>query len=175
MENQSGAQSSQIISSNHEVATLAGGCFWGMEDLIRKLPGVLNTEVGYTGGSLVNPTYQHVKRGDTGHAESIQITFDPKRVSFEEILHFFFRMHDPTTANRQGNDRGTQYRSAIFFHSDAQRETSAKLKELASQKWKAPVVTEIVPATTFYPAEDYHQDYLEKNPDGYTCHFMREW
>jgi methionine-S-sulfoxide reductase len=169
MENQSAAQ------SNHEVATLAGGCFWGMEDLIRKIPGVLNTEVGYTGGSLLNPTYQHVKRGDTGHAESIQITFDPKRVSFEELLHFFFRMHDPTTVNRQGNDRGTQYRSAIFFHSEAQRETALKMKELASQKWKAPAVTEIVPASTFYPAEDYHQDYLEKNPDGYTCHFMREW
>jgi methionine-S-sulfoxide reductase len=158
-----------------EIATLAGGCFWGMEDLVRKIPGVIDTEVGYTGGSLKNPGYRDVCTGETGHAESIQIKFDPSRVSFETILEFFFRMHDPTTANRQGNDVGTQYRSAIFFHSEAQRETAAKLKEVASAKWGKPAVTEIVPATVFYPAEAAHQDYLEKNPGGYTCHWLREW
>jgi methionine-S-sulfoxide reductase len=161
--------------AGQEIATLAGGCFWGMEDLVRKIPGVLDTEVGYTGGSLESPTYHHVKNGDTGHAESLQILFEPARVSFEEILKFFFRMHDPTTSNRQGNDAGTQYRSAIFYHSEAQRETAEKMKNMASDKWKRPAVTEIVPARAFYRAEDYHQDYLEKNPDGYTCHWMREW
>ncbi len=158
-----------------EIATLAGGCFWGMEDLIRKIPGVLNTEVGYTGGTLKNPGYQDVKRGDTGHAESIQIEFDPSVVSFESLLNFFFRMHDPTTTNRQGNDIGTQYRSAIFYHSDEQREVAQRMKQVASDKWGKPAVTEIVPASTFYTAETYHQDYLEKNPDGYTCHWMRNW
>lgn len=158
-----------------EIATLAGGCFWGMEDLIRKIPGVLNTEVGYTGGTLKNPGYQDVKRGDTGHAESIQIEFDPSVVSFESLLNFFFRMHDPTTMNRQGNDIGTQYRSAIFYHSDEQREVAQRMKQVASDKWGKPAVTEIVPASTFYTAETYHQDYLEKNPDGYTCHWMRNW
>lgn len=162
-------------NSGHELATLAGGCFWGMEALVRKIPGVIDTEVGYTGGSLKNPTYPQVKEGDTGHAESLQITFDPTRVSFEELLRFFFRMHDPTTLDRQGGDVGSQYRSAIFYHSEAQRETALKMKELASQKWKKPAITEITPAGPFYPAESYHQDYLEKNPEGYTCHWLREW
>jgi methionine-S-sulfoxide reductase len=159
-----------------ETATLAGGCFWGVEELIRKLPGVVDTEVGYTGGTLDNPRYEDVKTGRTGHAESIQITFDPATISYEEILRFFFRLHDPTTPNRQGNDVGTQYRSAIFVHDAQQRETAERVKAEvdASKKWPKPVVTEIVEATRFWPAEGYHQDYLQRIPWGYTCHFVRE-
>ena len=164
------------MASDREIATLAGGCFWGMEDLIRDIPGVLDTEVGYTGGHTDNATYQDVRTGSTGHAESIQIAFDPNQVSYEAILAFFFRMHDPTTKNRQGNDVGSQYRSAIFYHSDAQKETAERVKKAvdASGKWKKPIVTEIVPAGSFWPAEGYHQDYLEKHPDGYTCHYLRD-
>jgi methionine-S-sulfoxide reductase len=159
-----------------ETATLAGGCFWGMEDLIRKIPGVLETTVGYTGGGTKNPTYETVKVGNTGHAESIQIQFDPSKVSFETLLRFFFRMHDPTTENRQGGDRGSQYRSAIFYHSEEQRQTAERVKAEvdAAGKWGAKAVTQIVPVKEFYKAEDYHQDYLEKNPGGYTCHFLRD-
>jgi peptide methionine sulfoxide reductase msrA/msrB len=159
-----------------ETATLAGGCFWGMEDILRDIPGVVDTEVGYTGGRLQNPAYRDVRRGDTGHAESIRVTFDPMRITYEGILGYFFRLHDPTTADRQGNDAGTQYRSAIFYHDDAQRETAEKVKAAvdASGKWKHAVVTEIVPAGPFYEAEAYHQDYLEKNPGGYTCHYLRD-
>ena len=160
-------------SVSSETATLAGGCFWGMEDLIRKLPGVLDTEVGYTGGALVNPTYPLVKRGNTGHAESIEIKFDPTRISFAEILKFFFKMHDPTTENRQGNDIGSQYRSAIFFHDAKQKEAALQAKEEALAKWKKPIVTEVVPALPFYRAEADHQDYIENNPGGYTCHWVR--
>jgi methionine-S-sulfoxide reductase len=159
-----------------QLATLAGGCFWGVEELIRKLPGVISTAAGYTGGTLDNPTYEHVKTGTTGHAETVRIEFDPQKISFEAILEFFFRLHDPTTRNRQQNDVGTQYRSAIFFHDEAQRETAERVKDKvdASGKWPRPVVTEIVPATTFWPAEDYHQDYLQKYPTGYNCHFVRD-
>ncbi len=160
---------------NTQLATLAGGCFWGMEELIRKLPGVLSTQVGYTGGDLKGPRYEDVKKGNTGHAEAIQIEFDPTKTSFEALLLFFFKAHDPTTLNRQGNDRGTQYRSAIFFHSEEQREVAEKVKARVqkSGKWKGEVVTEITEAQPFYPAEDYHQKYLVKNPGGYTCHFYR--
>lgn len=163
-------------NSNTETAILAGGCFWGMEDLIRKMPGVLNTEVGYTGGHNQNPSYETVKTGTTGHAESILIQFDNSVLSFGQILDFFFRMHDPTTFHRQGNDIGSQYRSAIFFHNqDQQRIAEQKKAEIQnSGKWKGLIVTEIVPATVFTPAEKYHQDYLEKNPGGYTCHFLRD-
>ncbi len=159
-----------------ETAILAGGCFWGMEELIRQLPGVQSTEVGYTGGTLENPSYEHVKRGDTGHAEAIQIVFDAETLSYAELLRFFFRIHDPTTLNRQGNDRGSQYRSAIFTLSDEQKNIARNIiKEVdTSGKWESPVVTEIVSAGEFYPAEDYHQDYLQKNPGGYTCHFIRD-
>lgn len=159
-----------------ETALLAGGCFWGMEDILRNVPGVLETEVGYTGGSTKNPSYETVKRGDTGHAESIRVVFDPKKISYAELLeNWFFRMHDPTTVNRQGNDRGTQYRSAIFTLSAEQKQTAEAVKKKvdASGKWDAPVVTEIVDAGTFTPAESYHQDYLEVHPGGYTCHFLR--
>lgn len=159
-----------------EIATLAGGCFWGVEQLIRELPGVIDTEVGYSGGTSPSPTYEFVKRGDTGHAEAIQIEFDPTKISFETLLTQFFRLHDPTTRNRQGNDVGTQYRSAIFYHSPEQRRTAETVRARVDQsgKWQRPVVTEIVAATAFYPAEDYHQDYLRKNPGGYTCHYWRE-
>jgi len=155
-----------------EVATLAGGCFWGMEDLLRQQPGVLDIDVGYTGGSVANATYEHHE----GHAEAVQIRFDPTKTSFEALLRFFFRMHDPTTLNRQGNDVGTSYRSAIFFHGEAQRQTAERVKAEvdASGKWKRPVVTEITAAGPWWKAEDHHQDYLLKHPGGYTCHFVRD-
>lgn len=160
-----------------EVAYLAGGCFWGMEDLIRKIPGVLETEAGYTGGWLENPKYDDTHDSKSGHAESVKVVFDPTKLSYSDLLEkWFFRMHDPTTLNRQGNDVGSQYRSAIFFTSDAQKKAAEVVKARvdASGKWKKPVVTEIVAASKWYPAEDYHQDYLVKHPGGYTCHFMRE-
>jgi peptide methionine sulfoxide reductase msrA/msrB len=158
-----------------EEAILAGGCFWGMEELIGKIPGVIETEVGYAGGTTPKPTYEQVRTGGTGHAESIRVLFDPKRISFENLLdNFFFKMHDPTTKNQQGNDRGTQYRSAIFVTSPAQREAAERAKKKAEAKWRAPVVTEIAEAGPFTVAEDYHQKYLDKHPGGYTCHFMRD-
>lgn len=158
--------------SRTELATLAGGCFWGMEELIRQQPGVLATEVGYTGGTVAHATYENHE----GHAEAVQIRFDPRKTSFETLLRFFFKMHDPTTLNRQGNDIGSSYRSAIFFHSDAQKATAQKVKAEvdASGKWKKPLVTEITPAGPWWKAEDYHQDYLQKHPGGYTCHFVRD-
>jgi len=159
-------------SAKTEKATLAGGCFWGVEELIRKMPGVTGIEVGYTGGSVKNATYKNHE----GHAEALEITYDPARVSYEEILEFFFKLHDPTTLNRQGNDVGPSYRSAIFFHDEKQREVAERMKKKvdASGKWKRPVVTEIVAAREFWTAEDHHQDYLQKNPGGYTCHYVRE-
>jgi peptide-methionine (S)-S-oxide reductase len=156
-----------------ETATLAGGCFWGVEELVRKLPGVVDTTVGYAGGTLDNPRYEDVKTGRTGHAESLEIVFDPAKISYADILDFFFRLHDPTTPNRQGNDIGTQYRSAIFVHDDGQREAAKKAIERAQQKWPRPIATEIVDYTKFWPAEGYHQDYLQRKPDGYTCHYLR--
>jgi peptide-methionine (S)-S-oxide reductase len=156
-----------------EVATLAGGCFWGVEELVRKLPGVVKTEVGYTGGALANPRYDDVKTGRTGHAESLQIEFDPEKISYDEILDYFFRLHDPTTLNQQGNDRGTQYRSAIFYHDEKQREAAERAKERAKARWGDGVVTEIVPASQFWVAEDFHQDYLQRIPWGYNCHYVR--
>jgi len=154
-----------------QVATLAGGCFWGMEDLLRKQPGVIATEVGYTGGTVPNATYENHK----GHAEAVRIEFDPTRTSYEKLLRFFFRMHDPTTLNRQGNDVGSSYRSAIFYHDEEQKRVAQRVKAEvdASGMWPRPVVTEITPAGPWWRAEDYHQDYLEKNPGGYTCHWVR--
>jgi peptide methionine sulfoxide reductase msrA/msrB len=160
-----------------ETAELAGGCFWGMEEILRKIPGVLETEVGYAGGTTAHPTYNDVKRGTTGHAESVKIVFDPKKLSYADLLEkWFFKMHDPTTQNRQGNDVGTQYRSVIFVTSPEQRKVAeaVKAKVDKSGKWKRPIVTQIVDAGPWTRAEDYHQKYLEQNPGGYTCHFMRE-
>lgn len=158
-----------------EIALLAGGCFWGMEELLRALPGVLDTEVGYTGGATPNPTYATVKTGKTGHAEALRLTFDPAVVSFTEILALFFRIHDPTTRHRQGNDVGSQYRSAIFYTSETQRSIAERViaDPATIARWNAPIVTELIPAAQFYPAEPYHQDYLQHTPAGYTCHFVR--
>jgi methionine-S-sulfoxide reductase len=144
-----------------------------MQDLIRDLPGVISTEVGYTGGKVPNATYENHE----GHAEAIKIVFDPARISYDELLRFFFRMHDPTTKNRQGNDIGTSYRSAIFYTDESQKKTAEEVKAAvdASGKWRKPVVTEIVPASAWWSAEDYHQDYLEKHPGGYTCHYVRDF
>ena len=155
-----------------ETATLAGGCFWGMEELLRQQPGVIATEVGYTGGVVAHATYENHE----GHAEAVQIRFDPAKTSFETLLRLFFRIHDPTTLNRQGNDKGSSYRSAIFFNSPAQKSIAEKVKAEvdASGKWKKPFVTEITPAGPWWKAEDYHQNYLQKNPGGYTCHFLRD-
>jgi peptide methionine sulfoxide reductase msrA/msrB len=159
-----------------EVAILAGGCFWGVEDILRGIPGVIDTEVGYTGGLFEDPGYRDVTTGRTGHAEAVQVIFDPDELSYRELLGTFFRLHDPTTPNRQGNDIGTQYRSAIFYRDEEQRRVAEEVRRQvdASGKWPAPVVTEIVEAGPFYPAEDYHQDYLVRNPNGYTCHFLRD-
>jgi peptide methionine sulfoxide reductase msrA/msrB len=166
----------KATAATEEVAILAGGCFWGVEELIRKLPGVMSTEVGYTGGALPNPTYEVMTTGKTGHAESVRVVFDPRKLSYVDLLRYFFRLHDPTTMNRQGNDRGTQYRSAIFTTSPRQNEIAHDVvtEVNGSGKWGAPVVTEVVAATTWYPAEDYHQDYLQKHPNGYTCHYLRD-
>ena len=160
----------------NERAILAGGCFWGMEEIIRQIPGVLDTTVGYAGGHTPDPTYETVKRGDTGHAESIEIEFDPAKLAYADLLRAFFRMHDPTTVDRQGNDRGAQYRSAIFYFDETQRATAEAMKTEAgsSGRWKSPIVTQVVPAGRFYSAEGYHQDYLRKNPGGYTCHWIRD-
>jgi peptide methionine sulfoxide reductase msrA/msrB len=160
----------------HETAILAGGCFWGMEEIIRKIPGVLKTTVGYVGGTTTNPTYEEVCTGGTGHAESIQVEFDSARLSYEDLLNYFFRMHDPTTLNRQHNDVGTQYRSAIFYTSNSQKQTAEKVKARwdKSGKFSRPITTEITAAGKFYPAEEYHQKYLVKHPGGYTCHVLRD-
>ncbi len=159
------------MSERTEKAILAGGCFWGMQDLIRKRPGVLSTRVGYTGGDVANATY----RNHEGHAEAIEITFDPDVTSYRDLLEFFFQIHDPTTVNRQGNDIGSSYRSAIFYVDDEQRrvaeDTIADVE--ASGLWPGKVVTEVVPAGPFWEAEPEHQDYLEHYPNGYTCHFPR--
>ena len=159
---------------SRETAVFAGGCFWGMEEILRRIPGVLQTTVGYTGGSTPNPTYKQVCTGQTGHAEAIEIVFDPNKISYEKLVGVFFRMHDPTTLNRQHNDVGTQYRSAIFYVDDRQREIAETVKARVdkSGRWKRPIVTEITPASTFFPAEAYHQDYLVRNPGGYNCHVL---
>lgn len=156
---------------------LAGGCFWGMEDILRRVPGVIDTEVGYAGGTTTAPIYESVKTGTTGHAESVRVVFDASKLSFEVLLeNWFFKMHDPTTLDRQGNDVGTQYRSAIFVNSKEQRKVAEAVKAKVSKsgQWQAPIVTQVVDAGPFTPAEEYHQDYLQKNPDGYTCHYLRE-
>ena len=157
-----------------ERAVLAGGCFWGMQDLIRKMPGVLKTRVGYTGGDVPNATYRH----HGTHAEGIEIIFDPTKISYRRLLEFFFQIHDPTTLNRQGNDRGLSYRSGIYYLDTAQKlvaeQTIADVE--ASGVWPDPVVTELAAAGDFWEAEPEHQDYLEQRPNGYTCHYVRpDW
>jgi peptide-methionine (S)-S-oxide reductase len=156
---------------NEERAVLAGGCFWGAQDLLRRYDGVISTRVGYTGGHVRNATY----RNHGGHAEAVEIIFDPSRISYRKLLEFFFQIHDPSTRNRQGNDVGSSYRSAIFYTSDEQRriaeDTIADVDE--SGLWPGKVVTEVVPAAEFWEAEPEHQDYLLRNPDGYSCHFVR--
>lgn len=149
-------------------AVLAGGCFWGLEDLIRKQPGVISTEVGYTGGKVKNPTYENHE----GHAEAVEITYDNEKTSYKNLLDFFFQIHNPTTLNQQGNDVGTSYRSVIFYANDEEKSEAENFVKIvdASHRWNGPVVTTLEPLTTFYPAEDYHQDYLVKHPGGYTCH-----
>jgi peptide methionine sulfoxide reductase msrA/msrB len=164
-----------IKAPMHETAILAGGCFWGMEEIIRKIPGVTKTTVGYSGGTTADPTYEDVCTGTTGHAESIEVVFDSSRLSYETLLDYFFRMHDPTTLNRQHNDVGTQYRSAIFYASEAQKKTaeSVKVRWDKSGKFDRPITTEITAAGKFFSAEEYHQKYLIKHPGGYTCHVLR--
>jgi peptide-methionine (S)-S-oxide reductase len=157
---------STMVPAGGEVATLAGGCFWCLEAVYDGMKGVVSVESGYMGGHVEKPTYEHVCSGDTGHAEVVRITFDPAEVSFRELLEVFFVIHDPTTLNRQGNDSGTQYRSAIFFHTLRQKaEAEEVLSRIDAEKlWGAPIVTEIAPASTFYMAERYHQEYYERNP-----------
>jgi methionine-S-sulfoxide reductase len=159
-----------------ETATFAAGCFWGTEEFFRKMPGVVSTRVGYTGGQMEHPTYEDTSGGKTGHAESVEVQFDPKKVTYEHLLDQFFKMHDPTTLNRQGNDVGSQYRSAIFYHGDAQKAQALafKAKVEKSKAWKSPLTTEIAPATKFWPAEEEHQKYLVKHPGGYDNHFLRQ-
>jgi peptide-methionine (S)-S-oxide reductase len=159
------------MTTQTETAILAGGCFWGMEDLVRRYPGVLSTRVGYTRGDVPNATY----RNHGTHAEAIEIVFDPSQIGYRQILEFFFQIHDPTTKNRQGNDIGPSYRSAIFYLSDEQKRVAENtVRDVdASDLWPGKVVTEIVPAGPFWEAEPEHQDYLERNPGGYTCHFVR--
>jgi methionine-S-sulfoxide reductase len=173
-----GAARASGAAPDREVAILAGGCFWGMQDLLRKIPGVIETQVGYTGGWLVNPRYEDTHDSRSGHAEAVRVVFDPRLLPYEVILEqWFFRMHDPTTPNRQGNDVGTQYRSAIFWLTESQRAKAeaVKARVQASGKWKGTLVTEIAKASAWYPAEEVHQDYLVKHPGGYTCHYLRPW
>ncbi|HUZ41774.1 MAG TPA: peptide-methionine (S)-S-oxide reductase MsrA [Acidimicrobiales bacterium] len=159
------------MTNETETAVLAGGCFWGMQDLIRKRPGIISTRVGYTGGNVENATYRHHE----GHAEAIEIVFDPAVVSYRDILAFFFQIHDPTTVNRQGNDVGSSYRSAVFYLNDQERQVALDViaDVNASGLWPGTVVTEVSPAGAFWEAEPEHQDYLERYPNGYTCHFPR--
>ena len=163
-------------SSNHETIILAGGCFWGVEEMFQKFEGVIDTEVGYTGGSTENPIYDSVSTGLTGHAETVKITFDNSKSSLEKILKFFFAIHDPTQLNRQQNDVGTQYRSEIFYFNDIQKQKALNIIQLAEKLniYKAKIQTKISPASKFYKAEKYHQNYLKNNPNGYTCHYLRE-
>ncbi|PIG87475.1 peptide methionine sulfoxide reductase [Aspergillus arachidicola] len=172
---------SRNMSNNTQIATLAAGCFWGVEHLFRKNfgngKGLLDAKVGYCGGSTASPSYRAVCTGDTGHAEAVQVTFDPSIVTYRSLLEFFYRMHDPTTLNRQGPDVGTQYRSVIFTHGDEQEQVAKDVSEKVSKEWyKQPLSTVIVPAGQWWDAEEYHQLYLNKNPTGYECpaQYLRE-
>ncbi len=167
-----------INAATPEKTILAGGCFWGMEELFRNLDGVTGTEVGYSGGNIDNPDYKVVSSGLSGHAEAIEITFDPQKISYEKLLKFFFTIHDPTQLNRQENDVGSQYRSEIFYLNEVQKKTAEAViaEGNASGVFKKPIVTKVTKAGKFWSAEKYHQDYLQKNPHGYSCHHARaEW
>lgn len=157
-----------------ETLIFGAGCFWGAEELIRKVPGVIDTEVGYTGGHLKNPGYRDVSAGDTGHAEAVKVTFQPQTLSRAKLLELFFKLHDPTTKNRQGGDVGTQYRSVIFYKTPEEKEVAETAIKKAQAHWQNPIVTQLEPEGPFYPAEEEHQDYLQKNPYGYTCHYWRD-
>ena len=159
------------MTSSREIAILAGGCFWGIQNLLRCYPGVISTRVGYTGGDVPNATYRH----HGTHAEALEVVFDPQKLSYRKLLEFFFQIHDPTTLNRQGNDTGTSYRSAIFYTNDQQKQASEEtIADVnAAKLWPGKVVTQVEPASTFWEAEPDHQDYLERYPNGYTCHFVR--
>ncbi len=159
------------MTDQREVATLAGGCFWCLEAVFSELEGVLHVQSGYTGGHVANPTYEQVCRGDTGHAEAVQIAFDPGVISYRDLLRVFFAIHDPTTLNRQGPDVGTQYRSAIFYHSEEQKQIAeAMIADLTRQGiWEQPIVTEVTPFEVFYPAEEYHRDYFARHPEQPYC------
>ena len=161
------------MTNTTQTAYLAGGCFWGIEELVRQIPGVLETEVGYTGGNIPNATYER----HNGHAEALKVVFDPQQLTYRHLLFEFFRMHNPTTKNRQGNDIGTSYRSSIFFMDEEQKQDAEDVIRCvdASGEWGAPVVTEVVPFREFWDAEDYHQDYLIKHQNGYTCHYVRKF
>jgi peptide-methionine (S)-S-oxide reductase len=156
------------MENNYKKIILAGGCFWGLEDLLRSQPGVIDTEVGYTGGQNENPTYEQ----HPGHAEAVEITYDPEVTSYKKLLDFFFQIHNPTTLNQQGNDKGTSYRSAIFYATEEEKEIALEMIDIVNEsgRWEDPVVTTLEPLTRFWVAEDYHQDYLVQNPGGYTCH-----
>ena len=164
------------MTSSPQTLVLGGGCFWCTEAVFKDVRGITDVESGYSNGQSERPSYEDVCTGRTGCNEVVKLGYDPTQISTREILEIFFVIHDPTTLNRQGNDLGSSYRSAIFYHSDAQRQTAARVKAEvdASGKWKRPIVTEITPAGPWWKAEDYHQDYLVKNPGGYTCHFVRD-
>ena len=158
-----------------ETAIFGAGCFWGVEAAFREVEGVVSTRVGYTGGWFDNPTYTDVCSGRTGHAESVEVTYDPAKVSYDQLLNVFWEVHNPTTLNRQGPDVGSQYRSVIFFHNPEQAKAALKSKEEAQEFFDRKIVTEIVPATDFWRAEEYHQRYFDKHPGHYSCHFIRGW
>jgi methionine-S-sulfoxide reductase len=159
-----------------ETAVFAAGCFWGVEEYFRKIPGVIKTQVGYTGGKTSNPKYDDMHDGRTGHAESVEIIFDPNKISYNDLMDKFYKIHDPTTLNRQGNDEGNQYRSAIFYNSDKQKKVALAFKEKVEKSgaWKTSIKTEISEGRKFWPAEDYHQKYLIRNPGGYDNHYVRK-
>jgi peptide-methionine (S)-S-oxide reductase len=165
---------SSVPAGSTEVATLGGGCFWCTEAVFTELNGVVRVDSGYAGGTTRDPTYEQVCSGRTGHAEVVQVTFEPKVLSYHDLLTIFFTVHDPTTLNRQGADVGTQYRSVVFYHSDAQRATALDvIRELEEKRlWRKKFVTEVVPFTAFYPAEEYHRDYFRRNPSGGYCSFV---
>ena len=164
-----------ILNTDMEKATFAGGCFWGVEHLFNEMPGVIDAVSGYAGGNRVNPTYEQVCSGQTGHAEAVEVTYDPSKVTYKELLNAFWNMHDPTTKDRQGPDWGNQYRSAIFYTSKEQQEEALRSKAIAQVNFKKPIATEIVPLEHFWPAEDYHQRYFDKHPGHASCHWMRGW